>query len=71
MVLIIITAVMEVSVIIISCILYHCKYTRKRKAKMDFTGQKKMVQRTIFLEYANAYILLKCHVTYLLIDKVG
>ena len=51
MVLIIITAVMEVSVIIISCILYHCKYTRKRKAKMDFTGQRQkneMVQQTIF-----------------------
>ena len=78
MALIIITAVMEVSVIIISCILYHCicsilRRERQKWILLDRDGRmKKMVQQTIFfLEYANAYILLKCHVTYLLIDKVG
>ena len=76
MALIIITAVMEVSVIIISCILYHCICIvyRKRKAKMDFTRQRRKNEENgdyFFLEYANAYYLLKCHVTYLLIDKVG
>ena len=54
----------------------HMQYTRKRKAKMDFTGQRHKNEENgildyFFLEYANAYILLKCHVTYLLIDKVG
>ena len=41
---------------------------------MDFTRQRRKNEENgdyFFLEYANAYYLLKCHVTYLLIDKVG
>ena len=76
MVLIIITAVMEVSVIIISCILYHCICSilgreRQKWILLDRDRRMKWYNRLFFLEYANAYILLKCHVTYLLIDKVG
>ena len=76
MVLIIITAVMEVSVIIISCILYHCICNilgreRQKWILQDRDGRMKKMVTIFFLEYANAYYLLKCHVTYLLIDKVG
>ena len=54
MALIIITAVMEVSVIIISCILYHCicsilRRERQKWILLDRDGRiKKMVQQTIF-----------------------
>ena len=43
MALIIITAVMEVSVIIISCILYHCicNILGRERQKMDFTRQRR------------------------------
>ena len=75
MALIIITAVMEVSVIIISCILYHCicsilRRERQKWILLDRDRRMKKMEK-FFLEYANAYFLLKCHVTYLLIDKVG
>ena len=79
----IITAVMEVSVIIISCILYHCIWicTKEEKGKNDFyfifldkNGRmKKMVETNLFwnMQMPICILFKKCHITYLLIDKVG
>ena len=72
MALIIITAVMEVSVIIISCILYHCICSilgreRQKWILLDRDGRmKKMVKQTIFFGICKCLYSFKmsCHLSF-------